>query len=152
MSLEVERSVLVDIAKQHGGVLMVDDVLNEARNESSPLHDHFEWDDSVAADAHRRYQARVLIQRCKITLVDSAPTQVRAFVSLQSDREIGGGYRLTTTVMDDEAMREELLRDIRLTIARWNQKLTLLDSITADLILRLEESVKHVNVPMEKRA
>jgi len=55
-------------------------------------------------------------------------------------------------VMDDEAMREELLRDIRLTIARWNQKLTLLDSITADLILRLEESVKRVNVPMEKRA
>lgn len=152
MSLEVERSVLVDIAKQHGGVLMVDDVLNEARNEGSPLHDHFEWDDSVAADAHRRYQARVLIQRCKITLVDSAPTQVRAFVSLQSDREIGGGYRLTTTVMDDEAMREELLRDIRLTIARWNQKLTLLDSITADLILRLEQSVNRVNVPLEKRA
>ena len=152
MSLEVERSVLVDIAKQHGGVLMVDDVLNEARNENSPLHDHFEWDDGVAADAHRRYQARVLIQRCKITLADSVPTQIRAFVSLQSDREMGGGYRMTTTVMDDEAMREELLRDIRLTIARWNQKLNLLDSITADLILRLEDSVKQVNAPMEKRA
>lgn len=152
MSLEVERSVLVDIAKQHGGVLMVDDVLNEARNENSPLHDHFEWDDGVAADAHRRYQARVLIQRCKITLADSVPTQIRAFVSLQSDREMGGGYRMTTTVMDDEAMREELLRDIRLTIARWNQKLNLLDSITADLILRLEDSVKQVSAPMEKRA
>lgn len=152
MSLEVERSVLVDIAKQHGGVLMVDDVLNEARNENSPLHDHFEWDDGVAADAHRRYQARVLIQRCKITLADSVPTQIRAFVSLQSDREMGGGYRMTTTVMDDEAMREELLRDIRLTIARWNQKLNLLDSITADLILRLEDSVKQVSTPMEKRA
>lgn len=152
MSLEVERSVLVNIAKQHGGVLMVDDVLNEARNENSPLHDHFEWDDSVAADAHRRYQARVLIQRCKITLADSVPTQIRAFVSLQSDREMGGGYRMTTTVMDDEAMREELLRDIRLTIARWNQKLNLLDSITADLILRLEDSVKQVSAPMEKRA
>ena len=152
MSLEIERSVLVNIAKQHGGVLMVDDVLNEARDENSPLHEHFEWDDSVAAETHRRYQARVLIQRCKITLVDSAPTQIRAFVSLQSDRELGGGYRLTTTVMDDEAMREELLRDIRLTIARWNQKLSLLDSITADLILRLDESVNRVNQPMEKRA
>ena len=152
MSLEIERSVLVNIAKQHGGVLMVDDVLNEARDENSPLHEHFEWDDSVAAETHRRYQARVLIQRCKITLVDSAPTQIRAFVSLQSDRELGGGYRLTTTVMDDEAMREELLRDIRLTIARWNQKLSLLDSITADLILRLDESVNRVNQPMDKRA
>lgn len=152
MGLEVERSVLIDIAKQHGGVLMVDDVLNEARNEHSPLHDHFEWDDSAAADAHRRYQARVLIQRCRITLADSTPTEIRAFVSLQSDRELGGGYRLTTTVMDDEAMREELLRDIRLTIARWNQKLNLLDSITAELILKLENSVKKVNIPMEKRA
>ena len=152
MSLEIDRSVLVNIAKQHGGVLMVDDVLNEARDENSLLHEHFEWDDSVAAETHRRYQARVLIQRCKITLVDSAPTQIRAFVSLQSDRELGGGYRLTTTVMDDEAMREEFLRDIRLTIARWNQKLSLLDSITADLILRLDESVNRTSQPMEKRA
>ena len=152
MSLEIDRSVLVNIAKQHGGVLMVDDVLNEARDENSLLHEHFEWDDSVAAETHRRYQARVLIQRCKITLVESAPTEIRAFVSLQSDRELGGGYRLTTTVMDDEAMREEFLRDIRLTIARWNQKLSLLDSITADLILRLDESVNRTSQPMEKRA
>lgn len=142
MSLDVERTVLMDIAKKNGGVLQVDAVLDEARSESSPLHQHFEWDDSVAADNHRRYQARVLIQRCKITLIETEPTRIRAFVSLQSDRGAGGGYRLTTTVMDDEAMREELLRDIRLTIARWSQQLRLLDSITSDLILKLEDSVQ----------
>jgi len=152
MSLEIERLVLVDIAKKNGGVLHVDSVLAEAQNEDSPLHNHFEWNDSVAAEAHRRYQARVLIQRCKITIVDSEPTKVRAFVSLQSDRDSGGGYRLTTKVMDDEQMRDELLRDIRLTIARWTQQLRLLDSITSDLILQLEDKVSRKEVPVEKRA
>lgn len=152
MSLEVEKSVLMDIAKKHGGILQVDAVLDEAKDENSPLHSHFEWDDSAAADAHRRYQARVLIQRCKITVVEAEPTTIRAFVSLQSDREAGGGYRMTTKVMDDEALREEFLRDIRLTIARWNQKLNLLDSITADLIYKLEEAVQPAAAPLEKRA
>ena len=152
MSLDIEKSVLMDIAKKNGGILQVDAVLDEAKDESSPLHDHFEWDDSVAAEAHRRYQARVLIQRCKITVVESEPTTIRAFVSLQSDREAGGGYRMTTKVMDDAALREELMHDIRLTIARWNQKLNLLDSVTADLIYKLEASVRVADAPMEKRA
>ena len=152
MSLDIEKSVLMDIAKKNGGILQVDAVLDEAKDETSPLHSHFEWDDSVAAEAHRRYQARVLIQRCKITIVESEPTTIRAFVSLQSDREAGGGYRMTTKVMDDAALREELMHDIRLTIARWNQKLNLLDSVTADLIYKLEASVRVADAPMEKRA
>jgi hypothetical protein len=141
MGFEIERKVLTRIATQYGGMLQVDDVLQEARDEDSPLHKHFEWDDSVAADAHRRYQARVLIQKCHITLVESEPTTVRAFVSLQSDRDAGGGYRLTTTVLSDEDLREELMHDMQMTIARWTKKINLLDSITADLIFKLEERV-----------
>lgn len=156
MKLDSERKLLTKLARKNGGMLLVDDVLAEAKDESSPLHKHFEWDDSVAAEAHRRYQARVLIQKCHITVVDVAPTTVRAFVSLQSDRETGGGYRLTTTVLDDDQMREELLRDIQYTIARWTKKFHLLDSITYDLLLKLEEQVtptaKAKKVANEKRA
>jgi hypothetical protein len=139
--MEIERKLLTGIAQKHGGVLLVDHVLNEARDESSVLHKHFEWDDTEAAENYRRYQARVLIQRCRITLVDSTPTQIRAFVSLPDDRENGGGYRLTTEVLDSASMREELLHDIRLTIARWTQKLHVLDSVTADLLLQVQDRV-----------
>jgi len=141
MGFETERKLLTTIARKRGGMLLVDDVLSEAKNVDSPLHKHFEWDDSVAAEAHRRYQARALIQKCHITLVESEPTKVRAFVSLQSDRDTGGGYRLTTTVMSDDEMREELMHDMQLTIARWTKQMHLLDSITTDLILQLEERV-----------
>ena len=141
MGFETERKLLTTIARKRGGMLLVDDVLSEAKSVDSPLHKHFEWDDSVAAEAHRRYQARTLIQKCHITLVESEPTKVRAFVSLQSDRDTGGGYRLTTTVMSDDEMREELMHDMQLTIARWTKQMHLLDSITTDLILQLEERV-----------
>lgn len=37
-------------------------VVDAARDPSHPLHKYFEWDDSVAAEQHREYQARRLIQ------------------------------------------------------------------------------------------
>ena len=37
------------------GVLTPSAVVESARDEGSPLHDKFEWDDGVAAEAWRRY-------------------------------------------------------------------------------------------------
>lgn len=139
--MKEERNLLTKIARQNGGVLKVEDVLSEARDESSPLHKHFEWDDSEAAEQYRRQQARSLIQKCKITLIESQPVEIRAFVSLPTDRENGGGYRLTSEVMGDDRMKAELLRDIKLTIARWTQKLHLLDQDLAEAILDLDSRV-----------
>lgn len=139
--MEQERKLLTKIALKKGGVLMVDDVIDEAKDVNSILHKHFEWDDSKAANLHRRDQARALIQKCKITLVDTAPINIRAFVSLPSDRDSGGGYRLTSEVVSDELRKAELLRDIQLTIARWTQKLHLLDKDLADAIVELETYV-----------
>lgn len=142
--MKEERKLLTKIARQNGGVLKVEDVLTEARDEGSPLHKHFEWDDSEAAEQYRRQQARALIQKCKITLIDSQPIEIRAFVSLPADRENGGGYRLTSEVMGDERMRTELIRDIKLTIARWTQKLHLLDQDLAEAIVDLDSRVAQI--------
>ena len=149
--MKEERNLLTKIARQNGGMLKVEDVLSEARDESSPLHKHFEWDDSEAAEQYRRQQARALIQKCKITLIDSQPVEIRAFVSLPADRENGGGYRLTSEVMGDERMKAELLRDIQLTIARWTQKLHLLDQDLSEAILDLDSKVNHFSEFLEKR-
>lgn len=137
-----ERKLLIQLARRNGGVLKVDDVLDEAKDETSPLHKHFEWDDNAAADKYRRDQARHLIQKCKITLIENEPVSIRAFVSLQSDRDSGGGYRLTSEVVTDERRKQELLHDIQLTIARWTQKMHLLDGDIADLLIQLEERIK----------
>lgn len=139
--MELEKKLLTQMAKRNGGILKVDDVLEEAKNVNSVLHQHFEWDDSEAAEQYRRQQARALIQRCRIQLVETEPVKIRAFVSLPTDREQGGGYRLTTEVMGDEYLKDEMLRDIRMTIQRWTKKLNLLDQDLADLLLQVEEKV-----------
>jgi len=68
--------------------------------------------------------------------------QIRAFVSLPTDRENGGGYRLITEVAGDVYLKEEMLRDIRMTITRWTHKLHLLDQDLAELLLAVEEKLE----------
>jgi hypothetical protein len=145
-----ERKLLEKMARQNGGVLMIDDVIEEAKKEESILHSYFEWDDSEAAIQYRREQARNLIQKCKITVLTSEPTHVRAFVSLPSDRESGGGYRMVADVMNNSSLREEFVHDLQLTIARWTKKLHLIDSDLADLILQLDESLQQRARPQEE--
>lgn len=140
--MKQERELLTQMARQKNGMLLIDDVLEEARDESSILHKHFEWDDSEAADQYRRQQARALIQKCRIQLVETEPVSIRAFVSLPTDRGAGGGYRLTSEVVSDAGMKEELLHDIRLTISRWTRKLHLLDQDIADLLIEVETRIK----------
>lgn len=141
--MDAERKLLEKMARRNGGVLMIDDVIEEAKDESSILHSHFEWDDTEAAIQYRRDQARTLIQRCRITLLSDEPTHVRAFISLPTDRSTGGGYRLVADVMSSESMKEEFIHDIRLTIARWTKKLHLIDLDLAEMIVRLDVEIRN---------
>ena len=150
--MEQERKLLTKMARQNGGVLKVEDVLQEAQDEGSILHRYFEWDDTEAAVQYRKQQARALIARCKITLIETEPIHIRAFVSLPTDREAGGGYRLTSEVVSDAALKAELIRDIQLTIVRWTQKLHLMDQDLADAILDVEARVAPRVMQQEKRA
>lgn len=95
-----------------GGVIRPVDVVEAARDEESPLHDWFQWDDDEAAHQFRLLQARNLL-RVYVNVEPSKDSEpVRAFVSLTSDRaKEGGGYRALAEVMGDDAMREQLLRD-----------------------------------------
>lgn len=137
-----ERKYLERMARQNGGVLLVDDVLAAAQDEDNILHRHFEWDDSEAAKQYRREQARSLIQKCKITVGDSTPVHVRAFVSLPSDRDSGGGYRMVADVMANDTQKEEFIHDLQLTIARWVKKVDLLESELGELIVQLDVELK----------
>ena len=65
-----------------GGRLTPNGVVEAARDAASPLHYHFEWDDSVAAEQHRLDQARRLITSVYYevrhsTIVLACPTYIR---------------------------------------------------------------------------
>jgi hypothetical protein len=62
---------LEKLAIRCGGKLVPDDVVAEARNPRSPLHQHFEWDDSEAAEKWRKEQARSLIASVRVVFIEN---------------------------------------------------------------------------------
>jgi len=56
------RKRLARISGLNGGRLTPDAIVDDAKSHDSPLHEHFEWDDSVAAGKFRIDQARGLIR------------------------------------------------------------------------------------------
>lgn len=102
------RSELLSI--QHAcpdGVLHASDVVAWAKeNAESALHSAIEWNNKKAADAHRLWQVRQLIQLHVVT-EDGAPQ----LVSLSIDRKVGGGYRSVSDVVEKPDLRAILLQD-----------------------------------------
>ena len=86
------------------GIITPEKVLEDNTEVGTPLHDCFEWDDTVAAYKYRVKQAKEIIQTI-VTVSDSAPTlpPVRAFVSVSRD------FHPIKTVLDDKEMKESLL-------------------------------------------
>lgn len=114
----IERDVLGElerIAKEGGGILTAEAVVEAARDEDSPLHASFTWDNSEAAAKWRLHQARNLI-RVSVRYIQpirgAEPVSVRAFVSLSPDRSNeGGGYRLISSVLSCKESRAQMLAD-----------------------------------------
>lgn len=75
--------VLDRLAEDHGH-LTPELVVDAARPAESPLHDLFEWDDSVAGERWRREQARHLIIQCRVTVQtsDDQRVSVRRYTAL----------------------------------------------------------------------
>lgn len=141
-SMKAERKFLEKLAKNKGGMLLVDDVLAVAADPTCVLHKHFQWDNTKAAEAYRKMQARQLIQKCTVTIEKAPDVQIRAFVSLASDQYAGGGYRMTADVLSDNDLKAELLHDMMVALTKWKKQINLLDKETAAIIDTLEDVVR----------
>ena len=139
--MNTERKFLEQLAKQKGGVLLVDDVIEVAKNPTCVLHKHFQWDNTKAAEAYRKMQARTLIQKCTVTIAKQPDVPIRAFVSFNADQISGGGYRMMVDVLDDVDLKEQLIAEMEVTLVKWKQRINLLDKETAAIVNALEAAI-----------
>lgn len=81
----VPTEVADELARLHtrDGALDAREVVRTAADPLNPLHRYFEWDDAAAAEEHRIAQAKSLIRRVRVTVIDveREPVTVRAYVS-----------------------------------------------------------------------
>ena len=135
---------LRDIYTKAGGDLRERDVLNDARDKTSPLHAYFEWDDSAAAESFRISQAAALIRRVRVEVIttpDAQPIKVRAFVArrdLPAIAQTGesGSYVAIEDVAGQTAfetsLREAIQRDLQRLKKRYEDT-TLLFELAAEM-------------------
>jgi len=108
---------LKKIREKHGG-LTPEATVKEASSLRSPLHPHFEWDDSEAATEHRKSQARRMIRSIYVIVEENPDWKIPANINIRGDRSSDRGYFPVDEVMADQGMREEALRRVWETLSR----------------------------------
>ena len=120
------------IRSKHGH-LKPEVVVQHAKPEKSPIHRVFEWDDEVAAEEYRLIQARALVRSVVVEVEtdgQESPITVRAFVSVMGD-DNARHYQAIQEVMQDDGMREELLRTAAKELSAWRNKYRVLEEMAS---------------------
>ncbi len=142
MKMELDR-----IAKTEG-LLHPERVLEVAKDEDNPLHAYFLWDDTEAAELYRIHQARGLI-RIYVVHAPRVSRQVRAYVSVPSDRATTGGYRPSATVADSPQWSAEMFNEIEAKVRGLRRSYAYL-SFLDPLFDRLELTVSQFRTELDQ--
>jgi hypothetical protein len=113
---------LEELSTQTGSITP-EAVVTDARRQQSPLHPHFEWDDSAAAESWRKHTARNLIGALIVVKVNDKPVSgtVRAFCSVRSE-DSKGVYMPVVEVMADDELRRQTLERARQELQVWRAR------------------------------
>lgn len=112
---------LEELRVHNNGLLTPRAIIEEARPESSPLHNAFEWDDTVAAQKHREWQARYLMGAL-VAIVPQTETDkpVRAFVNVHREKQ--QGYTSVAHAMSDAELRAQILAQAMREAIAWKER------------------------------
>lgn len=111
------------IIRKKAGRLTPQAVLDDAKLKRSPLHGAFEWRNDKAAEAFRLQQASYLLRSIEIVVQmrrKNTPEPVRAFLNVKT----GGKreYSPLATVMNDDELRKQVLKQAIDEIADWKRR------------------------------
>ena len=114
---ELER-----IKRSQNGLLEPENIVDAARDANNVLHPHFEWDDSVAAEAFRADQARDLVRSLTVDISRSnlEEKHVRAFVNVVTGDQ--QGYVSTFTALSSEDLRKQVLQRAFAELEAWRAR------------------------------
>lgn len=104
VNADVAGQMCEQIEKEKG--LTAQTLLDANRAEGTPLHNEFEWNDSIAAEEYRLQQARHIINCLCIKTESKKEQTVRAFFKI-SDAE---SYENINVIISDEDKHQRLLQ------------------------------------------
>lgn len=119
---------LDELAVEHDGTITPILVIDDARDQDSPLHDYFEWDDSVASEQYRKWQARRLIRSiivitCEEDSDDLLEIEINNFHNVTiSNNDNVRVYATIEKISEDDTLFEQVIANAIAEIKLWKDK------------------------------
>lgn len=110
------------LRKQCKGELTPKDVVEDARNDNSPLHAYFEWDDGEAAENYRLQQARGLIRAVVAIYTDDKKPAIRQKMFVHINEAGAQHYREASHAMSLTKTREMVLKQAWRELQAWRKR------------------------------
>ena len=119
------------------GCVSPEAVVESARPSTSVIHKAFEWSNKVAADQYRLEQARLLLRSLEIRIenpLSEEPLSVRAYLNAEPEDDGDCVYFSLETIRNDDALKAQVLSQVRRDISAARSKLNALESVFAELL------------------
>ncbi len=114
---------------------VVEQIIEEARDKKSPLHEAFEWNPKEAHGIYLKDRARSLIREYWIEMNNGNElVKVRGAVSLPTPNDFDGprrAYFATTAVMSDSMLRERMLEQALRELSAFRRKYATFSELAA---------------------
>jgi len=137
---------------ERDGRLLPADVVNAARPTNSPLHPHFDWDDSSAAEKYRLDQARTLIRsvQTEVRVTNGVQFAVPVYVRDPRAQNAEAGYVSVASKPSRDLSVEIARNEIRAAIAMMRRAEKI--SAAMGVAEQFEMAVQHADALMQSLA
>ena len=127
-------------------------LVERARPEDSPLHPAFEWDDSIAAEQHRIYQARQLCNSVRIIRQGVlVPAFVHVTIAATSSAPKQEGYVPLDVALADRGWRNQVLAEAAALLNGLRQRMVGLHQVQP-VVVAVDQALAAVQAAREVEA
>jgi hypothetical protein len=119
--------IIYSIIEENEGKEVPQRIVDSARDETSPMHFYFEWDDEIAGEQWRLSQARYMARAIVIIQKsDKKTSSIRAFVCISNSEDNENTkesrYAFSITALQDEKMYQNLLKNAMKQLIQWKKQ------------------------------
>jgi hypothetical protein len=142
---------ILEIKKTQG--LTAENIIQEARNPKSSLHDLFEWDNTKAGHEYRLHQARVFINEIKIEIGDKElfafeNVEVRS-ISGDSEETAERQYKTMSEIISNEELRTQILNRAYQQLIFWKTQYKAYEELTP-VVVAIDKVGKKIETKKQK--